>query len=591
MQRPFSLFARVALLLVVPVLLSGCAGRDTTDISSQEQYPLQDLDSTVPEETALEDAESNRAIAEEVDALARSGVWGAGRSKDPGDGQSTAEEEKPLYNFPVEMNNQVRTYIRLFQGSQRRDFARKLARSGRYVEMMEKELAASGLPTDLAWLAMVESGFNPIARSSANAVGLWQFMAPTGRMYNLKINRWVDERRSIKKSTRAAVNYLGDLYREFGDWKLAVAAYNAGPGKIHRGLDRYGLTDFWELAAKNHLKMETKRYVPKLMATIIVARNPEKYGFGKVEKDKPLAWETITVGPSMKFDALALISESNIKTIRQLNPELRRQITPPTAARSTVHIPVGTGKRAAANLKRLHRIASTAYKSHRIAQGESIADICRRYNINATTLLKVNHLSSERLIPGKRLRIPYSTITWKLLPKGSSNAMLAFKESLILHKIKRGDTISAIARKYRVPGSLIIQWNGLKNAHSIRAGQQLALFIDKAGRADLSGLKKTGSVTGGPVTIAAVRVKKYHPAKNSRSETAVPSIAAVKKKIRHSEVAASAAGTDSGWYSVRSGDSLWAICRKFNISIAELKRINGLKTNELKPGSRLQVRR
>ncbi|MBM9519986.1 LysM peptidoglycan-binding domain-containing protein [Desulforhopalus vacuolatus] len=598
MQKCHLLQLICATVLAFPLMLSGCASlknnatADNVRKVTCHTTSLSAVPSSTGKEDSLEDAESTHDIAEEVEALSQSGNWGPPEGQ-PTRKMETGEAQEMLYDFPVELNNQVRTYIHLFQTSQRRDFAQKLCRSGRYLEMMEKEFAACGIPTDLAYLSMVESGFNPVARSQANAVGLWQFIASTGRMYNLNVTKWIDERRNVKKSTHAAASYLGDLYRDFGDWHLAVAAYNAGPGKIHRGMRKYGVNNFWPLAATNHLQMETKRYVPKLIATIIIARNPEKYGFSSVKLEKPLNWDTLTVGPSMRMDAVALAAGTSTREIRQLNPELRKQMTPASIASYRIKIPAGTKKVAMSNMKRLHTIATTDFKNHKIKAGDTISSICNRYNINATTLLRVNNLTSSTLIPGQKLRIPYSIFTCKLLPKGSSSAMLAFKDSLILYKIKSGDTVSGIAHKYHVPKELLVQWNGLKSENSIRAGKQLALFIDQTGYSDLSGMKKTGSVTNGSVTIAATQATKYKIARAAQP-AGEPLITAGQKKIlnprsQRSQIAM--ANSAPQLYHVQDGDSLWMICLKFQVSIADLKKWNDLTDNQIQSGRTLRIKR
>jgi membrane-bound lytic murein transglycosylase D len=597
MQKCRLLQLTCATVLTFPLMLGGCASFNSESIAdnahpgTRHYASFSTTDSSTAEEVQLEDAESTHDIAEEVEALSQSGNWESPDTQLARQ-METADVKEALYDFPVELNNQVRTYIHLFQTSQRQDFAKKLSRSGKYLEMMEKEFAACGIPTDLAYLSMVESGFNPVARSHANAVGLWQFMAGTGRMYNLNVTNWVDERRNVKKSTHAAASYLGDLYRDFGDWHLAVAAYNAGPGRIHSGLRKYGVNNFWPLAAKNYLAMETKRYVPKLIATILIARNPEKYGFGHVKLEAPLKWDTITVGPSMRMDAVALVAGTSVKKIRQLNPELRKSMTPASVASYQVKIPAGKKQVAMSNMKRLHTIATTDFKNHKIKAGDTIASICNRYNINTTTLLRVNNLTSRHLTPGQKLRIPYSTFTYKILPKDSSSAMLAFKDSLILYKVKPGDTVGGIAHKYHIPKELLVQWNGLKSENSIHAGKQLALFIDQAGHFDLSGIKKTGDVTNGVVTIAASQPKKYTTDKDA--QRGVPFIAAVHKKIlnpRRQGSQIAMADSSLQLYHVQHGDSLWAICLKFQVSLTDLKKWNGLTDNQIQPGRTLKIKR
>lgn len=527
-----------------------------------EELGSQDV---VEADKELEELEPLMCLDEELIELSKTGVW-----NDPPSPISIQEEGGIEFDFPVVINKQVEMYLNLIQNKQRKQFARWLARSGQYKSMIENELAEAGLPQDLLYLAMIESGFNPLACSRAKAVGLWQFMKGTGRQYNLKIDRYVDERRNPAKATRAAVNYLGDLYKEFGDWHLAVAAYNGGPGKVRSGLRRHKVDNFWDLASKRHLSLETKRYVPKLIATLLIAKEPERYGFYNITYKDPIEHDTITVGPGMSLHAVALVSGSNKKQIKNLNQELRQSKTPLNKSHYKVRIPKGSAALAQKNMKRLHSIVSTGYKTHKIRKNETLTRICRKYNINKTTLLKVNNLRSGQLVAGQRLRIPYSTVTYQLLPEGNADAMAAYKDSLVLHKIKRGDTIGRIAKKYNVPKQMIVTWNGLKNEHTIRAGQQLALYIDRG-----------------------------HPGSKSPSKPAVLASSKNKQKVSYPLIKAVAskrfvtAKVDGGfqYYSVKSGDSLWTISRKFSAKTSDIKRWNNLKSNLIHPGSTLKVKK
>ncbi|HID70796.1 MAG TPA: LysM peptidoglycan-binding domain-containing protein [Desulfobacterales bacterium] len=436
--------------------------------------------------------------------------------------------------------------------------------------MFQKELREAGLPEDLAYLAMIESGFTQRAYSRASAVGLWQFMKGTGKDYNLKIDRYVDERRHAEKSTKAAVAFLSDLYANFGDWHLAVAGYNAGAGKIRKGLRKYKCNNFWSLAQHRYLRLETKRYVPKLIAAILIAKNPEKYGFTDLKYKSPLDYETLAVGPGLSLDAVALLCKTSSKTIKRLNQELKTGRTPLNRSHYKVQIPRGSKEIAATNLSRLNSFVSTGYKTHIIRKGDSLAKICKRYNINKTTLLKINNLRSRKLVTGTRLRIPYSTVRYRLLDKDSKGQIAA--NDLILHTIKPGETISKIAASYNVPPGLIVTWNGLKSVHKIRAGQQLALYIEDA--------EKTVSIT------AKTSKKSRVTTKELKSNSAMI-VLAEQKKFAVSE--STPDQTTVSWYHVRPGDSLWTIARKFNLSTKQLKSWNKLKSNRIHPGIKLKI--
>jgi peptidoglycan lytic transglycosylase D len=554
---------------VTLLLLTSCGPQKTAFLyplpSGEIASPVSSL--SIDPELLLVAAEPEQCLTEELEILRGTGTW------QPEDDQLSlnSQTKKTTYDFPIVINKQVEAYIDIFQNRQHKTFQKWLARSGKYIPMFQKELRDAGLPEDLAYLAMIESGFNQRAYSRAKAVGLWQFMKGTGKEYNLRIDKYVDERRHAEKSTKAAVAFLSDLYAKFGDWHLAVAGYNAGGGKIGRGLKRYKTDNFWSLAQHRYLKLETKRYVPKLIAAILISKDPEQYGFTNINYEVPVEYETLRVGPGLSLDAVALICNTSSKKIKQLNQELKTGRTPLNKSHYDVQIPLGSGELAQANLPRLNSVVSTGYKTHVIRKGDSLSRICKRYNINKTTLLKINSLRSNKLIVGNHLRIPYSTTRYRLLASGPAGNIAS--NDLILHTIKPGETISRIADSYNVPAHLIVSWNGLKSIHKIRAGQQLALYIEDAG----------------------------------------DSVAAVKKPKKTARVAAVASGTNSSmiilaeqkknalstdtpekskisWYQVRQGDSLWAIARKFNLSTKQLKSWNKLKSNRIHPGIKLKIK-
>lgn len=554
--------------LVCTLLLSGCGVKqyiadvlDPVPAASVTTTATEASVDVVEADQELEPLEPLMCLDDELGDISIPDLW-----DDTSTSQSIQQNDGAIFDFPVVINRQVEMYLNLILKKQRKQFTKWLARSGKYRQIIEAELEQAGLPKDLLYLAMIESGFNPLACSRAKAVGLWQFMKGTGRQYNLKIDRYVDERRDPVKATKAAVNYLGDLYKEFGDWHLAVAAYNGGPGKVRSGLRRHKVDNFWDLASKRHLRLETKRYVPKLIATLLIAKEPEKYGFYNTKFETPLAYDTISVGPGLSLKALALISNSTKKQIKRLNVELRQGKTPANTARYKAKVPLGSAEIAKKNISRLHSIVSTGYKTHKIRKGDTLTKICKKYNINKTTLLKVNNLRSNQLAKGRNLRIPYRTISYRLLPKGSSDAMAAYRDSLILHKIKKGETIGRIAKKYNVPKDMIVAWNGLKSVHKIRAGQQLALYID-TGKRHISSKRKA-------------------PKRPANTLHNFPVISATKQK-RH----ITPEDAIFQYYHVKNGDSLWTISRKFSASTADIKKWNNLKSNLIHPGSTLKLKK
>lgn len=573
------------------LFLAGCSTKNTLGIRHEFQGTTEEAEQqeTDDPELQLVTTEEESTLEQELKALHQTGQWG-----DRGTIFSVGNDpsQPSPYDFPVVLNKQVAMYLELFQNGQHDQLERWLSRSGRYMPLMEKKLKKAGLPTDLVYLSMIESGYNQRAYSRAHAVGLWQFMKETGKEYNLNSDQYVDERRDAEKSTTAAANFLSDLYREFGDWHLAVAAYNAGPGKIKNGLAKYNVDNFWDLAKYDYLALETKRYVPKLIAAIIIARQPEKFGFSDIQYEKSIAYDTLAVGPGMSLEAVSMIAGTNTATIKELNQELRLGKTPANTSQYQVKIPAGSRQLASRNMDRLHSYVSTDYQSHTIRRGETVASICRKYDINTTTLLKVNNLRSARLKPGKNLRIPFSTVKYQLIPEGNKAMLASFKENLVLHRIKKGETVSTISKKYCVPTELIVNWNGLKSVKSIRTGQQLALYIDGAGKkldnADEKGQSSISVIAAS--TTKLLKTGNATPAKVA-ANTAQDKPPTIKPRKKSLPAADPDPVEEYSWYKVQNGDSLWDISRKFKISTDQLRDLNNLTSDRLQPGSRLKMKK
>jgi len=516
---------------------------------------------------AAEIPEPELTFDQELKDLKQLGQWEEGAPP-----QDIAEDVAAS-DFPITINRQVEYYLDFFQNKHRRPFAKWLARSGRYRPMIEKQLREAGLPRDLAYLAMIESGYNTRAYSKAKAVGLWQFIKPTGRNYDLAINSYVDERRDAEKSTRAAVAYLSGLYQEFGSWYLAVAAYNAGEGKIRRAISKYNTTNFWELAQGSYLRLETKKYVPKLIAAILIAKAPEKYGFHDISYAEPLAYETVEVPRWTALKAVALATDVDFDELRELNRELTMQFTPPHKTVYPLKVPAGKGDLLLANLPRVHATVNTSFKTHIVRAGESIDSVCRRYGLTRTIILKSNNLRSARLQPGQRLRIPFHATNYELLPEGVVAPSFAMADGnsgdFILHKVHPGETISGLATLYNVPSHMIAGWNNIKNISRIRAGQQLALYVRSP----------------------EIQVEEKKAA--GRKTAAVKQIVATAAKIQSSRAVAGVLenpGMEVSYYQVRNGDSLWDIARRFGHSTEDIRRWNNLDNDQIHPGDRLLLK-
>ncbi len=298
----------------------------------------------------------------------------------------------------------VRYFIKDFSKTQSAYFAKSLARSGKYFPMIASVLREEGLPEELAYLALIESNFDPQASSPSDAVGLWQFIPVTARKYGLRINSWIDERRDPVKSTRAAAAYLKDLHAYFGRWYLATAAYNAGQGAIDRALQRSGANDFWSLSEMAKLSDETRNFVPKFIAASLIASNPSKYGFPSVPYETPLTYEEVEVRGNLHLALAAAMAGTDIETIQALNPELLQDLTPPGENRFRLKIPGHAN--AFARAYREHLDAEPVeIVTHEVRKGDTLYAIARRYGQELRSLMQLNGLKSSHIRVGQRLRV------------------------------------------------------------------------------------------------------------------------------------------------------------------------------------------
>ncbi len=312
----------------------------------------------------------------------------------------------PVPTYPLVINAQVEALMDYFTARERERFGLWIARSGRYLGMIQRIFRERGLPEELAYTAMIESGFSPRAISRVGAKGLWQFMEATARRYGLVVNRWVDERFDPVKATEAAARYLGDLYGMFGHWFLAQAAYNAGEAKIARAIQRARTSDFWALTQTRHLPNETKRFVPQILAATVITRAPSRYGFD-VAKEPPLTYDEVTVKRALDFETVAALAEVSLDEVRELNPALRGGITPPFGS-YTLRLPVGAGARFEAALEEARPAKLVAWGLHRIARNQTLAEIARLYRTSPQRLAEVNQLAGGRLRGVSELLVPVS---------------------------------------------------------------------------------------------------------------------------------------------------------------------------------------
>ena len=449
------------------------------------------------------------------------------------------------YDIPVVLNDKVLTFIEAFQTRMRGPFEAGLRRSGRYLPMITKIFQEEGLPTDLAFMVHQESAFKTSAYSRAKAKGLWQFIAPTGRKYGLKRDQWVDERSDPEKSTRAAAKYLKDLYGMFGDWYLAMAAYNAGEGKVGRGMQRTGADDFWTLAQhRKALRVETKNYVPAILASMIIDKSPQEYGF-HVEPVPELFYERVTLDSATDLKVAADCAGISVEELRDLNPELRTMATPPYAEGYSLKVPVGLAAPFMEKYAAVPMDQRLRWTPHEVKRGETLSIIARKYGVSVSAVMAANSMkSSHRLKPGQSLVIPLSGASPFKISRDQldEDAPTYDRGEKVIHRVRRGDTLQEIAQRYHTTVSSLQQWNHISGS-SILPGQRLTAYYR---------------------TVAG----------STPVEPAEP------------QVAVSA----SGEYKVRRGDTLYSISQRFGITVQQLRQVNNLgRSSVIKPGDRLRV--
>ncbi len=399
---------------------------------------------------------------------------------------SLPEEELPDSDIPLTLNSKVEYFINYFQHRGKSSFARWLSRSERYIPMMKQVLKREGLPEDLVYLAMIESGFSPHAFSVASAVGPWQFMSGTGKRYALRIDQWIDERRDPLKSTVAAALYLKELYELFNkDWYLAAAGYNAGENKILRAIGMYNSRDFWQLSKGSYLKRETKDYVPKLLAAAIIAKEPARYGFADVAYLPPIEFDTMTVPSQTNLEVLARGCDLPYETIRDFNPELRRWATPPDYPDYQLKIPPGKKASCEAEYAKVPEnerfTQKTLYAKYRVKKKESLAAIARRYGTTPEILAELNGIRKTAKVRGRSLIVPVppaAAETTTVAVKGEEK-----KEFNKYYTVKKGDTLASLAKRFNVSTRILSAWNNLKGKVALRPGRRIivAKYEEKNG--------------------------------------------------------------------------------------------------------------
>ncbi|MDQ3668258.1 MAG: transglycosylase SLT domain-containing protein [Acidobacteriota bacterium] len=381
------------------------------------------------------------------------------------------EQAKHNVNFAFTINPLIQQYINFYQGRGRSTMESGLRRSGLYMKLARQVFAREGVPVDITWLGQVESAWKPKAMSWAAASGLWQFIPGTGREYGLRQTAWIDERNSFEQATRASARYLKHLAAYYkGNWELAMAAYNTGPGNVDRAIARSGSRSFW--AIYPYIAQETRNYVPNILATILIAKNPEKYGFKGIRLEAPLSYDTVQVSTATSLQLVAEATDSSVDYIRSINPELKRDVTPRGEAYS-VRVPAGKAKQFVAVLQRIPGDRRDSARVISVAPGEDLQNVANRTGVSIAQLQAMN--SGVDLKSTTKLVVPSSSVrltSWRRAKPSTTDPAAA---GLTKIRARKGDTISRIAAARNLDANEVARLNGMTPEIELRAGQEIKL--------------------------------------------------------------------------------------------------------------------
>jgi len=493
------------------------------------------------------------------------------------------------FDLPIVVNPHVERWIRAFLGPRRRSFSKWLERKARYEDLIYAELDKQGLPRNLIYLSMIESGFNPFAVSPAKASGLWQFMPATGKEYGLEVGFWLDERRDPAASTEAAGVYLGRLNRRFDDWFLAFAAYNAGPRRVKEALARIrgdAPATYWSLHSQDLLVAETKGYVPKLIAAAIVGTYAERYGFHELEPEPVLVYDEHRLDHSVDVELLAKCADMDEEDFRRLNPSLQRFATPEQGM--VVYVPQGTLASFERALDAVPQVQHRRIVQHRVATGESLSRIAARYNVPMDELVRANRLSNPNsLRVGQLLVIPMEGAA-----PPAAVAATAAPARPARYTVRSGDTLGQIGERYGVSVADLQRYNSIDDPTSVQVGQVLALVPGPV--AELTPGRKTTHVVRGGETLSEIAARyglstRDLMAFNGISDASRIQAGQTLRLVAPEERVPVVAPTPTSTYVVRSGDTLSELAETFGVTQQALRDANGLSGSGLQVGQRLAV--
>ena len=468
---------RIGFLLIAVIgILVGCANPELARETGAQEPPSDEAAQAI--EDGVVDEESSKAVAQ---------------TPVPAKAKDLNDNETDMQNLPETFNEGVDKWIEYFQGRGRDSMKRYLSRSSRYLPKMKAILKKHGLPEDLVYIALIESGFNAKALSRARAVGYWQFIRGTGRRYNLQQNYYVDERRDYIASTEAAAKYLKALYNLFGSWYLAIASYNVGENRIKNLVMRHYTRDFWQLAKDKRLPRETENYLPKFLAARLIAKHPEKYGFDDVVYEPPLDFKEVTFAKGINMKSFAKYVGMSLRELKALNPAYKRNVIPKRKGGAMVRVPstMEDGTILAAYQKsqssaKMQMVAVGNTRSYRIRRGDTLSHIAQRFGTSIRALRQANNWQRRsRIYPGQKIRIPKGRFVGSA---ASVAAVQKARKSESTYRIRRGDSLFSISKKFGVSISALKKRNGMGRRSVIQAGKKIVIPI--VGAASSSSSKK-----------------------------------------------------------------------------------------------------
>jgi membrane-bound lytic murein transglycosylase D len=381
------------------------------------------------------------------------------------------EQAKNSLDFNFTINPLIQQYINYYQGRGRSTMEAGLRRSGRFMKIARETFRREGVPEDITWLGQVESAWSPRARSWAAASGLWQFVGGTGAQYGLRQTAWVDERNGIEKPTTASARYLKDLAKRYnGDWLLAMAAYNTGALNVDRGISRAGAANYWQIYP--YIAQETRNYVPNILAVILIAKNPEKYGFRGIRPEAPMSFESVAVPSATSLRLIADATDTSVDYVEGLNPELKRDTTP-RGESYLVRVPAGKGKQLASVLKRIPAERRDSARVISIVPGEELQSVANRTGVSVATLQMMN--AGVDLKGTNKLVVPNSSIKLTSYHRAPSTADAGSASSLTKMRARKGDTIAKIAAARKLAVDELAHLNGIGPNVELQAGQEIKL--------------------------------------------------------------------------------------------------------------------